>query len=97
MKTTLNLLLLVLAIALPVVTLAGLVGLLPVTAFLGIEAAFFAFSFVGMMLIALNDDGRRRRPVIVRQSSPATLRTVIGKQAAYRTSYGLRRNVCTTV
>jgi hypothetical protein len=95
MKTTLNLLLLVLAIALPLVTFAGLVELLPLTAFVASEATFCAFSFVGLMLVALNDDGKGRRPLIVRPSILPAQPATTGAQTAYGPSYGLRRRVCT--
>lgn len=95
MKTILNLTLLALAIALPVVTFAGLVGLLPLGAFIGSEFTFFAFSVVGMMLIALNDNGKGRRPIIVRHAPPAALPGSPCNSPAYGTSYGLRRKVCT--
>jgi hypothetical protein len=47
MKTTLNVLLLVLAAILPATTFAGLVGILPPAAFAASEVTLFVFAFVG--------------------------------------------------
>ena len=96
MKTTLNALLLVLAIALPAITFAGLVGILPLAAFAASEAALLAFALVGLFLIALTDDGHGIRPVIVRRSAPALRSALTAKPAPFGPSYGLRRPVCTT-
>jgi len=91
MKTTLNFLLLALAIAVPATAFAGLVGILPPAAFVGAEAALFAFTFVGLMTIVLNDGGKARRPVTVHDSIPAICPSLTARAATRRPSYGLRR------
>jgi hypothetical protein len=94
MKTTLNVLLLVLAAILPAATFAGLVGILPPVAFVASEVTLFVFAFVGLMLIGLNDHGYGRRPVIVRRSLPAVRPCLIASPAPRRSSYGLRSREC---
>jgi len=96
MKTTLNLLLLALAILLPAVSFAGLVGILPPTVFVGTEAALFAFTFVGLLLVAVNDDGKGCRPVIVHRT-PAARPTVVARPVRYSPVAGLRRRECAAV
>jgi hypothetical protein len=94
MKTTLNVILLILAAILPTATFAGLVGILPPTVFVGSEAALFAFASVGLMLIGLSDTGGVRRPVLV-HCPPMTARIpLIASPSRRRSSYGIRRHAC---
>jgi hypothetical protein len=88
MKTTLKITLLVLAIALPVAAFAGLVGILPTSAFSG---TVFLYATFGLMVIALTDNGHPRRSVIVH---PAVSTAAPFVPARPRVSYGLRRQHC---
>ena len=94
MKTTLRFTLLVLAIALPTTAFGGLVGILPASVFIGSELALFFFFTAGMMLIALNDNGHGRRPIIVHRSPVSTCSATPFSPARPKISYGLRRQHC---
>lgn len=94
MKTTLSVLLLLLAIAFPVTAFAALVGLVPPTVFVDSEIAIFAFAFVGLMLIATDDHGYACRPVIVRRSPVAACPSPVANPVRRRSSYGIRRREC---
>jgi hypothetical protein len=63
MKSTLTVLMLVLTVGYTIAALAGLVGILPSSAFLGSEVVFFVYSLAGLVSIALNDTGRRTSTV----------------------------------
>ncbi len=95
MKTTLNVILLILAAILPAASFGGLVGILPPAAFVGSGVALFAFAFVGLMLIGLNDTGGSRRPVIVHRPQSAAPFPLIANPARRHSSYGIRRHTCT--
>jgi hypothetical protein len=94
MKNTLRFTLLVLAIALPATAFGGLVGILPASVFIGSELALFFFFTAGMMLIALNDNGHGRRPIIVHRSPVSTCSATPFSPARPKISYGLRRQHC---
>jgi hypothetical protein len=94
MKTTLRFTLLVLAIALPTTAFGGLVGILPASVFIGSELALFSFITAGMMLIALNDSGSGRRPVIVHRAPVSAGTAAPFCPARPKISYGLRRQHC---
>jgi hypothetical protein len=95
MKTTLSFAMLVLAIALAAAAFGGLVGILPASAFFGSEVALFLSATAGLMLIALNDDGRGRRPIIVHRMPVTACTTTVLGPARARSSYGIRRQNCT--
>jgi hypothetical protein len=63
MKSTLTILMLVLIASCTLAAFAGLVGILPSSAFLGSEAAFILYSLAGLTFIGLNDTGRRTSTV----------------------------------
>ena len=63
MKSTLTILMLVLSAGYPLAAFAGLVGILPPSAFLTSEVVFFVYSLAGLVSIALNDSGRRTNTV----------------------------------
>jgi hypothetical protein len=86
---------LVLAIALAAAAFGGLVGILPASAFFGSEVALFLSATAGLMLIALNDDGRGRRPIIVRRMPVTACTMATVGPARARSSYGIRRQNCT--
>jgi hypothetical protein len=91
MKTTLRLTQSVFAIAFPVAVFGGLVGILPTAFFAG---ALFLGATVGFTIIAVADNGRAHRPIIVHQT-PATADSVAPfVPARPRVSYGLRRQHC---
>jgi hypothetical protein len=58
-KTTLKILMLVLGAGSAAAAFAGLIGIVPPSAFLSSEVAFFLYAAVGMTLIGLNDCGCR--------------------------------------
>lgn len=94
MKTTLRFSLLVLALALPATVFGGLVGILPASVFIGSEMALFLFITVGLMLIALTDNGQGRRPIIVHRTPVSACTAAPFVPARPRISYGLRRHHC---
>jgi hypothetical protein len=59
MKTPLKILMLVLVAGSACAAFAGLIGIVPPSAFLSSEVAFFLYSAAGMTLIGLNDNGGR--------------------------------------
>jgi hypothetical protein len=59
MKSTLTIVMFVLSAGYTLAAFAGLVGILPNSAFLGSEVAFFLYSLAGLAFIGLNDTGRR--------------------------------------
>jgi hypothetical protein len=59
MKTTLKILMLVLVAGSACAAFAGLIGIVPASAFLSSEVAFFLYSAAGMTLIGLTDNGGR--------------------------------------
>jgi hypothetical protein len=59
MKSTLTILMLVLIAGYTLAAFAGLVGILPSSAFLGSEVIFFVYALAGLAFIGLNDTGRR--------------------------------------
>lgn len=63
MKTTLKILMLLLAASYPCVAFAGLVGLASPTVFFSGEVVFSLFAIAGLALIGLNDYSRRPLPV----------------------------------
>jgi hypothetical protein len=63
MKSTLTILMLVLIAGYTLAAFAGLVGILPSSAFLGSEVVFFVYSLAGLAFIGLNDTGRRTSKV----------------------------------
>jgi hypothetical protein len=81
----------VLAIAFPAAVFGGLVGILPASVFVG---ALFLYATVGLIVIALTDDGLAYRPFIVRRA-PAQVCTVatVGPARTGK-SYGIRRQQC---
>jgi hypothetical protein len=63
MKSILTILMLVLSAGYTLAAFAGLVGILPSSAFLGSEVAFILYSLAGLAFIGLNDTGRRTSKV----------------------------------
>ena len=63
MKSILTILMLVLSAGYTLAAFAGLVGILPPSAFLTSEVVFFVYSLASLVSIALNDSGRRTSAV----------------------------------
>ena len=63
MKTALKILMLVLVAGYTLAAFAGLIGILPTSAFLTSEFALFLYSAAGIMFIGLNDCGCRGNTV----------------------------------
>jgi len=91
MKTSLRFTMPAIAIAFPATVFGGLVGIIPVSALVGV---LFLYATASLMLIALNDSGLARRPIIVHRA-PAPVCTVVAVEPARtRSSYGIRRQRC---
>ena len=84
---------LVLAVTIPGAAFAGLLGILPPAVFLYCAAAISGFAIVGLMAIALNDDGRRR-PITVRATVAPMAPTSAAAPARRSRAYGIRRREC---
>jgi hypothetical protein len=91
MKTSLRFTLSALTIAFPATVFGGLVGIVPASIFVG---AVFLFAAVGLMLIALCDNGGARRPVVVRQTPAQVCPASRIGPARLGSSYGVRRRQC---
>jgi hypothetical protein len=76
MKTTLKILMLLLAASFPCVAFAGLLGIAPPAAFYSGEIVFSLFAIAGLALIGLNDYSRRPIPVHTAATKAAPVVTV---------------------
>ena len=91
MKTSITVTASTLALAFPAAIFGGLLGILPASAIVG---ALFVYATVGLLLIALTDNGLARRPFIVHRTPAAACPAAAFEPARKRSSYGIRRQHC---
>jgi hypothetical protein len=91
MKTSLRFTIPALAIVCPAAVFGGLIGIIPASALVG---ALFLYATAGLLLIALNDNGIARRPIIVHRTPALVCTAAAVEPARTRSSYGIRRQRC---